>query len=1282
MAEPDAKPADPKAAELKYTYPNAAVDDAAIAKVETAIAQKFPASYESGLAASTKDAPVDESEVKAKQKEANDQAAQEAKDHPDEVQKEAKEDPPGKLVVGAPVKAQVKETSVKADGPKDHKTGSGGGAVKQASHGGKHGGQAGPGGVAKPPHELVLQAAATGDGNIDKYLNDYPHKSHETTEKLSKIKEMAAIAKGFDGQVEGYVKNGSGMLESAKAGVIDFLGKKDVAAAFGENPYAKVEGGLGKIMRGLSRFQAVVSIVGNVCGKLGMVLTVVGLLGMIFPPVGALVSAVARVLNVVGIICDVLGLVLSGILTGLNGVVLAKQIGKGASNEEKAATADMMVTEATSAGGHVLSLAMTYGPKFMKGFKSASRGVIGQLFARFKSSVGKFATKALGPVANWAKNIGYKLGIGLESEAKAAAPGLLSKAWKSPATLLEKVRDTSIVKKINNSGFMQGVERAGGRVNNIGWVNKVDNLGENMGKATGSYGETGRWADKTLSYKKAAEANAKEAEAAAAETAAKDAGNRERAKIERDIASTRELGNTEYERSVAGGRGLSDESAALRSNKLYADADALEQGEQKAVADAENQGKKDALTEAEHAKAEHHADEKKEELEKARIKEFNKDPKQFQSVTARFETQREHIEAKLKAPGLSEAEKETLEGTAHKLEKTVEERRMIGMKASGGESPENLWQAKKYGQEWWAASHGKNEAGEKAEERTKSAEELSGHTDSEKFEHAERHEKIEEWKHHEVPVPTASQHVDAMLNGLDEELGGAGDPLSDEPPVSASSDQQTDSTSHSDPHTEPQSPVQPPVTATTPAVADAKEPDADVPELAYWPKLVGPGGDFAQAAKELQRMKLIAYAFHKSQLEAKKKAMETVATLATAGDDASKKQEHAQQHTSSLNSTIDEAKTAGASADKGTAQAQSGSAKQDEGQSSGHGSAQQAPDPGEQPSRWHPIKRLWWKVKKWASEKATKAFGWIQEKIASLVLQGLCGVSMGDMKAYTTALHHRMEFSKIAGTQGVAKANEVMAAAAKTQSESKTYAEQAMDDARECDQNIADADAFVAEVEATEKEIAAEQARAAQFLAQLTAAVQAERARQAEDKRKQAAEGLKLLLGQNTGAGTPGQSTSTAQSSIATPADRQNKTAGKKPQVSTASVVKVTGAAGYVVTQANLVVQQLTGSKEEQTARLRAAIAKKPKSIRSKFERIAVGDGIVTALRSHTAAIGHAMDPIRSSTPAEAAALRTAAGQVRSSAHELDDASTSAYEQLNIAFKSTYDNLESTQAAG
>jgi NADH-quinone oxidoreductase subunit L len=46
----------------------------------------------------------------------------------------------------------------------------------------------------------------------------------------------------------------------------------------------------------MSAVKSISGIVGSICGKIGMVLTVIGLLAMIFPPIGAAVSGVARVL--------------------------------------------------------------------------------------------------------------------------------------------------------------------------------------------------------------------------------------------------------------------------------------------------------------------------------------------------------------------------------------------------------------------------------------------------------------------------------------------------------------------------------------------------------------------------------------------------------------------------------------------------------------------------------------------------------------------------------------------------------------------------------------------------------------------------------------------------------------------------------------------------------------------------------------------------------------------------------------------------------------------------
>ena len=1278
MAEAADKPADPKAAALKYTYPDAAKDSATVTKVETAITQHFPLSYTVGLLESAHQKHVDQREIEARKKDAEDQAAKEKKDHPDEVAKEAKDSPPPPLAGGAAVKPAIKEAHVSTAGAKEPAKGAAGAPPKPHAHASAHEAKGHSEAMPTPSKELVLTAAA-GDGTLDQILNTYPHKSPETSEKLSKIKEMAAIAKGFDGQVEGYVKNGDGPMESAKAGMIGFLGKKEMSAAFGENPYSKVQGGLALVMNGISRFQNVVSVVGNVCTKLGMVLTVVGLLGLIFPPLGAAVSAVARVLNVIGIICEAIGFALSGILTGLNGVALAQQIAKGASNEEKAATADMMVTEATSASGHVMSLAMSYGPGFMKGFKFASKGVIKQLFAKLKNAIGKFATKALGPVANWAKNIGYKVGIGLGAEAKSEGPGLLARAWKSPATALEKVRGTSLVSKINNSGVMQGLERKSTALNKVGWINGVADAGENAGKAVGAYGRTGGLAGTTESIRLSAVANETAANQAAEEAAAKDAGNRERAKIEREISSKRDLGNTEYEKSVSGGHGA-EEVAAARSTRLYGEADDLAAGEKGAVSKAEVEGKEDASTRIEGKRAKKDAAEKAEVDEKATIKQFNKDPQKFQEETTAIEAERKAASNRLKDPSVPAEERERLEKEAEKLAREADERHMISLKAGGGEAPESLRQAKNTAKEWMAASHGVDEKGEKLESYAKHVEKASGHEGTEKGERAERHETLEPWEHHEVPVPTTSEQVEGMLAGVDEEPGA-------EPGAHEGADAPQVANDNSHAVAAPAEPGENHVAAAAavpvaPAAAaePAKEPAAEVPELVYWPNLAGANGDFAKAAKDLQHMKLVAYAFHKSQLEAKSKAMETVTLLSKSSEDAAKKQDQAQQHASALHPSVDEAKTAGASADKGTAQAQEGGKKQNEGQANGPGSPQQAPDPGEKPSRWHPIKRIWWSLKKWAADTSATAFGWIQTQIASMVLRGLCGVSMADMSAYTTALHNRMAFSKAAGTKGIDETHQAKDESAKTESKSKTYAEQAMEDARECDQNISDADAFVKDVEATEREVAAEQARAAQFLSDLKAAVAAERARQAEYKAKKAQEAARLALGAGADPGAAGASAAVAQPAPVAPPGR--KTAAESKQVPAASIGKLTGAAGYVVTQAHLIVQQLTSSKTEQTSRFKAILEKQPKSKREAFEKLSVGDGVVSTMRAHVTSVIDAMGHVRSATPTSSAALHAAVGQVKSRAKDLDEVATSAFQALNASFRATYDAVGHMKSAG
>ena len=644
MSDP-AAPA--KTPEVKYDYPGHETDDNAIKTVETALAAKFPESYKEGLASSAKDAPINEAEAQGKIQKAKQDAKQEEISNPDAVKKEQQESPPPPTQVAA-LKPDVHGAHGAAPGPKTAKGGSSAPAPKAPAKPKSAPANAPAGAMPGAPQPIVLAAMeSSGDGSLDGFLNGYSPKSAEPGERISKIKDMSEVAKGFDGQLENTVNVGGGFFEGAKAKTNDFLfGKKEVGQTFGENPYGKVHDQLGGMMEKISRVQGFVSIVGNVCGKLGMILTILGLFGFIFPPIGAAISAVARILNVVGLVCDLLGLALSGVLTGLNGVVLARQIGKGASNEEKAATADMMMGEANAAGGHLMNLAMAYGGQFMKGFKAASKGVLGSLMKRFKSVVGKFASKTLGHVANWAKKMGYKVGFGLEKAEASAAPGLAKRAatkvgswgkaaWNSPGKAIDKLKEAKWVQKVNNSGFSKGLERAAGKTNNSLFA-KLD------GQGLEHLGQEGRrevfTANMERKFESAAQVEARAAFEASEQNAIADAGNKERAQIERDIKAQRATGNTLYDESTAGPN--LNEEKAVASREAYESADKLEKGEEKAVAKAEAHRQKEGERVGQEGRRAAPREEGRHEAkrrEERNVDEWKDDPKAFQDKTEKLE---------------------------------------------------------------------------------------------------------------------------------------------------------------------------------------------------------------------------------------------------------------------------------------------------------------------------------------------------------------------------------------------------------------------------------------------------------------------------------------------------------------------------------------------------------------------------------------------------------------------------------------------------------------------
>ena len=331
--------------------------------------------------------------------------------------------------------------------------------------------------AAAPAPTIAAATAGAGDSQIDGILNAYTPKSAQTTQTMGRIKQMGDVAQGFNGQLDTYVAQG-GNIEHAAAASANFLGVgKDASAVWANNPYRKVHGVLGGIMTGLSSVKSVCAIVGSVCGKLGMILTVIGLLGMIFPPIGAAVSGIARILNVVGVICDAISFVLSGILTGLNGVVLAQQIGAGASAEEKAATADLMLTEANDAASGFVNLAMMFGPKFMKGMLGSSKGVVASLLKRARATIGRVSLKVSANVGHFANKIVRKLGFG-----GAGGMARVGGAWKSTSFVSaakEKFAASAVGKAFNGApGHIQGVQDTlMAKYGNTGWAKNMDRVG-------------------------------------------------------------------------------------------------------------------------------------------------------------------------------------------------------------------------------------------------------------------------------------------------------------------------------------------------------------------------------------------------------------------------------------------------------------------------------------------------------------------------------------------------------------------------------------------------------------------------------------------------------------------------------------------------------------------------------------------------------------------------------------------------------------------------------------
>jgi hypothetical protein len=205
-------------------------------------------------------------------------------------------------------------------------------------------------------------------------------------------------------------------------------------------------------------------------------------------------------------------------------------------------------------------------------------------------------------------------------------------------------------------------------------------------------------------------------------------------------------------------------------------------------------------------------------------------------------------------------------------------------------------------------------------------------------------------------------------------------------------------------------------------------------------------------------------------------------------------------------------------------------------------------------------------------------FGYIQEKIASTVLLGLCGVSMGDMRMYAGALRNQQALAHgVADTAGKTS-GQVEQKSVKLASDASKEAQSAADAIGECDRNITEADSFMADIASFEQQLAEEKAYAQSFIAQIVAASHAQQARQhtdnaaqaqqaATDQARSAALGTSPTPAPADAAPAPGPNAADAAAAAGG--------AGGDDGHAEAEAGQIHAAADYVVTSADNMVSQL-----------------------------------------------------------------------------------------------------------
>jgi len=1094
--------------------------------------------------------------------------------------------PPGKEAAPPP------KTTGGKEGPKHQVTG------KAPPKGGAKaaGGQAG----------MIGQlAGAQNDAQLDAMLNAYSPKGQQSTEMLGRIKQMGTVAEGFRGQLDVYVAQG-GAVEQGIAKVSNFLGVgKDVSAVWATNPYRQMGTTLGTIMGFMSAIKSISGIVGSICGKIGMVLTVIGLLAMIFPPIGAAVSGVARVLNIIGFICDAISFVTSAALMAFNGVVLASQIASGASAEEKAATADLMMSEANDAAGGLINLAMTFGPKFMKGMLGKSKGFVNSLFRRLKSSITRVAQKLTAPIRNIAQKIAKRFPTlsgrnqarvngqwmsGMDRAKNWVKNTRVSKAFNSAPKVLEKVQN-KLMEKYGTSWVARKADRiaawSGSFGNKIDLETKIGNRVEKLGAKVGGWG-----AGNTRVQKWAAAADATEAEVrkTAFERSQRDAMDLEEARWRAEIGRRRERGTVT---SDAAENKFVDKQSQKVGDDLQKK---FNTDERKRAANYDER-----LADVQKSRRERQADDywadKKDgsgpmggnNSRDTTMKQLHDSRQAKVDAESAFRAQdterKELLDVKnpsaVQAQRIEELNKELAPlDQARKANKRNEDD-LFALASGGGTRSEvknwydvghNVWEG---GAPAWEAVglREKKKAWQGAEAYNLkkplkwdggaakgNASGRWGHGTYEEIQAAVRKQQSTDFsafvarsrgslrvgptarsmlasvgsrasQPQQAPAPASSSPANApkaaQPNMSAGQWLGSANPANIKMPTSPQ--QAPQPTPHPTPTPTPTAsptaappggaqnatPTPGPQAAPTPQAAPPPGPapgPAPGPDdgggadagggapLPYWPALLP---QFDSAMKDFGYMRTVGMEFKKSQIEGKQKAVDTLAVYGRYQEYAKLRQEQAQTNQSGAQNTKGSVDQNVSSAGNAQTQAGQGANKQD--QAKGSANDRAAVDLPEPESRgfWG---RILGAVKRWAKNKAAQIFGWVQEKVASLILQGLCGVSMGDMREYAGALRRQQQRAGAKAGQADQTSGQASTKSIKLGQDATKEAQSAADSIGECDQNIMEADRFMADVTMFEQQLMEEKTHAATFLGQVRAEVHAEQARQKQQEQQRIAD--------------------------------------------------------------------------------------------------------------------------------------------------------------------------------